>query len=96
MSWFLVVYFLANGSWIEADLLKKEGWSPIQKSSYKICIQQANEANDRFIKIAEYKEIELDIKFKCECRKNNENPNEINCKKRNWIQKFWDKITLIN
>ena len=40
MNWFIVVYFLVNGSWIEADQLEKEGWSPISQSSYEICINK--------------------------------------------------------
>ena len=96
MNWFIVVYFLVNGTWVEADLLNKEGWSPILQPNYEICIDKTNEANNRFIKIAEFKEIELDIKFKCECKKNIENLNEINCKERNWFQKIWDKWNLFN
>ena len=94
MNWFIVVYFLINGSWIEADQLEKEGWSPIVQHNYEICIQKTNESNERFQKIADYREIKLDIKFKCECRKNLEQPNEINCKKRNWFQKIWDKLNI--
>ena len=96
MNWFIVVYFLVNGSWIEADQLEKEGWSPISQPSYEICIQKINESNNRFKKIAEYREIEADINFKCECRENIEQPNEINCKPRNWLQKIYDKLFLIN
>ena len=94
MNWFIVVYFLINGSWIEADKLGKEGWSPIVQPNYKVCIQKINESNQRFKKIADYRETELDIKFKCECRKNLEQPNEINCKTRNWFQNIWDKISI--
>ena len=94
MNWFIVVYFLVNGSWIEADQLEKEGWSPISQSSYEVCIQKINESNNRFKKIAEYREIEVDIKFKCECRENKEKPNEINCKQRNWFQKLWYKYII--
>ena len=94
MNWFLVVYFLVSGSWIEADQLGKEGWSPITQPNYKVCIQKINESNQRFKKIADYRETELDIKFKCECRKNLEQPNEINCKTRNWFQKIWDKVSI--
>ena len=96
MNWFIVVYFLINGSWIEADNLKKEGWSPIEQPSYEICIQKINESNDRFIKIAQYRETELDIKFQCECRQNINNPNKINCKNRNWFQKIYDRLFLSN
>ena len=96
MNWFIVVYFLVNGSWIEADQLRKEGWSPITQSSYEVCIQKINESNNRFKKIAEYREIEVDINFKCECRKSIEKPNEINCKSRNWLQKIYDELFLIN
>ena len=92
MNWFLVVYFLVNDVWIEADTLEKEGWSAIQQPSFSICIEKMNETNERFIKIAEFKNIELDIKFECECRKNIEKPNTINCKERHWLQKFWDKL----
>ena len=92
MNWFIVVYFLVNESWMEADKLNKEGWSSIIQPNYKTCIEKINETNNRFIKIAKFKNIPLDIKFECECRKNNENLNEINCKKRNWFQKIWDKI----
>ena len=95
MNWFIVVYFLINGSWVEADKLNKEGWSPIIQSEYKICITKINESNNRFIKIAENRNIEVDIMFKCECRKNIEQPNEINCKPRNWFQKILDKIVII-
>ena len=95
MNWFIVVYFLLNGLWIEADKLEKEGWSPIAQSSYEICIQKINESNNRFKKIAEYRDIEVDIKFKCECRKNIEQPNEIYCKPRNWLQQLLDKYILI-
>ena len=63
MEWFIVVYFFVKGSWIEADLLGKEGWSPISQPNYKICIQKIRKSNERFIKIAEYRETELDIKF---------------------------------
>ena len=94
MNWFIVVYFLVNGSWIQADLLDKEGWSPITQPNYKVCIQKINESNERFNKIAEYRETELDIKFKCECRINLEQPDKINCKPRNWFQKIWDKISI--
>ena len=95
MEWFIVVYFFVKGSWIEADLLGKEGWSPITQPNYKICIQKINESNKRFIKIAEYRETELDIMFKCECRINLDQPNQINCKPRNWVQKIYDKLFLI-
>ena len=40
------------------------------------------------------RETELDIKFICECRKNTESTNKINCKERNWFQKIWDKISI--
>ena len=50
MNWFIVVYFLVNGSWIQADLLDKEGWSPITQPNYKVCIQKINESNQRFKK----------------------------------------------
>ena len=92
MNWYIIVFFLVNGSWIEADKLNKEGWSPIEKSSYNICIEKINESNARFKKIADYREIEVNIKFKCECRKNIQKPNEINCKPRNWFQKLIEKI----
>ena len=95
MNWFIVVYFLINGSWVEADKLNKEGWSPIIQSEYKICIAKINESNNRFIKIAENRNIEVDIMFKCECRKSIEQPDEINCKPRNWFQKILDKIVII-
>ena len=92
MNWFIVVYFLVNGSWIEADNLEKEGWSPISQPNYEVCTRKINESNIRFKKIAEYREIEVDINFKCECRENIEQPNEINCKPRNWFQQLWDKF----
>ena len=95
MEWFLVVYFLVNGSWIEADKINKEGWSPIVQPTYNICIEKINDSNERFRKIADYRETELDIKFKCECRKKNESKNIINCKERNWFQKIYDKLFLI-
>ena len=95
MEWFLVVYFLVNGSWIEADKINKEGWSPIVQPTYNICVEKINDSNERFRKIADYREIELDINFKCECRKNNESTNIINCKERNWFQKIYDKLFLI-
>ena len=95
MNWFIVVYFLVNGSWIEADNLEKEGWSPISQPNYEVCTRKINESNIRFKKIAEYREIEVDINFKCECRENIEKPNEINCKPRNWFQKIYDKLFLI-
>ena len=95
MEWFLVVYFLVNGSWIEADKINKEGWSPIVQPTYNVCIEKINDSNERFRKIADYRETELDIKFKCECRKNNESTNIMNCKERNWFQKIYDKLFLI-
>ena len=95
MEWFLVVYFLVNGSWIEADKINKEGWSPIVQPTYNVCIEKINDSNERFRKIADYREIELDIKFKCECRKKKESTNIINCKERNWFQKIYDKLFLI-
>ena len=95
MEWFLVVYFLVNGSWIEADKINKEGWSPIVQHTYNVCIEKINDSNERFRKIADYRETELDIKFKCECRKKNESKNIINCKERNWFQKIYDKLFLI-
>ena len=95
MEWFLVVYFLVNGSWIEADKINKEGWSPIVQPTYNVCIEKINDSNERFRKIADYRETELDIKFKCECKKNNESTNIINCKERNWFQKIYDKLFLI-
>ena len=95
MNWFIVVYFLVNGSWVEADKIGKEGWSPIVQDSYYNCIEKINKSNNRFKKIAEYREIELDIKFTCECRKDIEDPKIINCKERNWFQKIYDKLFLI-
>ena len=95
MEWFLVVYFLVNGSWIEADKINKEGWSPIAQPTYNVCIEKINDSNERFRKIADYRETELDIKFKCECRKNNESTNIINCKEGNRFQKIYDKLFLI-
>ena len=95
MNWFIVVYFLINGSWVDADKLDKEGWSPIIQPTYEICINKINESNIRFKKIADYREIDLDIKFQCECRKNINNPKKINCKDRNWFQKIYDKLFLI-
>ena len=95
MNWFLVVYFLVNGSWIEADKINKEGWSPIEQNDYYSCIEKINNSNARFRKIAEFREIELDIKFNCECRDNQNNPNEINCKNRNLFQSIYDKLFLI-
>ena len=94
MNWFIVVYFLVNVSWIEADKLNKEGWSPSLEPNYENCVQKTNEANKRFKRIAEYREIELNIKMQCECRENIEKPNEINCKPRNWFQKIWDWINI--
>ena len=64
MNWFIVVYFLINGSWMEADQLNKEGWSPSAQPNYETCIQKINDSNERFKKIAEYREIELDIKIR--------------------------------
>ena len=75
MNWFIVVYFLVNGSWLEADQIEKEGWSPSVQPNYEICIERISESNDRFKKIAEYREIEVDINFKCECRENIEQTN---------------------
>ena len=95
MNWFIVVFFLVNGSWVDADKLNKEGWSPIIQPTYEICINKINESNNRFKKIADYREIDLDIKFQCECRINIDNPKEINCKDRNWFQKIYDKLFLI-
>ena len=95
MNWFIVVYFLVNGSWLEADQIDKEGWSPSVQPNYEICIERINESNDPFKKIAEYREIEVDINFKCECRENIEQQNEKNCKPRNWFQQLWDKFILV-
>ena len=95
MNWFIVVYFLVNGSFVDADKLNKEGWSPIIQPTYEICINKINESNIRFKKIADYREVDLDIKFQCECRKNIDNPKETNCKDRNWFQKIYDKLFLI-
>ena len=95
MNWFIVVYFLVNGSWVDTDKLNKEGWSPIIQPTYEICINKINESNIRFKKIADYREMDLDIKFQCECRKNIDNPKEINCKDRNWFQKIYDQLFLI-
>ena len=95
MNWFIVVYFLINGSWIEADQLNKEGWSPSVQPNYETCIQKANDSNKRFKGIAEHRGIELDIKMQCECRKNIESPEIISCKERNWFQKIYDKLFLI-
>ena len=95
MNWFIVVYFLINGLWIEADQLNKEGWSPILQPNYETCIQKINDSNTRFKKIADYREIELDIKFQCECRENKDHPNKINCQQRNWFQKIYDNLFLI-
>ena len=95
MNWFIVVYFLVNGAWVEAEKIGKEGWSPIIQKDYYTCIEKINESNKRFQKIAEYREIELDIKFQCECKKDTENTEIINCKDRNWYQKIYDKLFLI-
>tara|TARA_B100001123_G_C14754381_1_gene806223 strand:+ start:169 stop:462 length:294 start_codon:yes stop_codon:yes gene_type:complete len=94
MNWFIVVYFFVNGSWEEADKINKEGWSPILQPNYIECVEKINESNDRFKKIADYREVELDIKFKCECRENKEHTNAINCKTRNWFKKLLDKINI--
>ena len=80
---------------ITRDKLNKEGWSPITQPNYEVCMQKINESNQRFKKIADYREIKVDINFKCECRENTEKPNEINCKPRNWFQKIYDKLFLI-
>ena len=48
MNWFIVVYFLVNGAWIEADKMGKEGWSPILQKDYYTCIEKINESNKRF------------------------------------------------
>ena len=53
MNWFIVVYFFVNGSWVDADKLNKEGWSPIIQPTYEICINKINESNIRFKKIAD-------------------------------------------
>ena len=45
MNWFIVVYFIVNGSWIEVDKLNKEGWSPIEQSNYNVCIEKINESD---------------------------------------------------
>ena len=82
MNWFIVVFFLVNGTWIEADQMGEHGWSPITQPNYKVCIQKINESNERFIKIADYREIEVDIKFECECRENLEKPREIHMSER--------------
>ena len=95
MNWFIVVYFFVNSNWIEADQLNKEGWSPSIQPNYETCIQKINDSNKRFKKIAEYREIELNIKMQCECRENIESTKIINCKKRNWFQKIYDKLFLI-
>ena len=95
MNWFIVVYFLVNGSWIEADKLNKEGWSSTLETNYENCAQKAYDANKRFERIAEHKKIELNIKMECECRINAENPDLIYCKERNWFQKIYDKLFLI-
>ena len=86
MNWFIVVYFLVNGAWIEADKLGKEGWSPILQNDYKTCNAKINESNERFEKIAEYRKVELDIKFHCECRKNIEQSNIINSHNTTTVQ----------
>ena len=86
MEWFLVVYFLVNGSWVEADKIKKDGWSPIVQPTYNVCIEKINDSNERFRKIADYREIKLDIKFKCECRIKKESTN---------IGRWKDKNTFI-
>ena len=95
MEWFIVVYFLVKGNWIEADKLDKEGWSPIIQTNYYECIERINDSNERFKKISDYREIDLDIKFTCECRENKENLNIKNCKERNWLLKIYDKLFLI-
>ena len=46
MNWFIVIYFLINGSWIEADQLNKEGWSPSVQPNYETCIQKINDSID--------------------------------------------------
>ena len=92
MNWFIVVYFFVNGSWTEADILKKEGWSPIEQPSYEICMKKINESNERFKKIADYRNTELDIKFTCECRKNENSKNNNDCKQRNWLQRKIDAL----
>ena len=49
MNWFIVVYFLVNSTWIEADQLGKEGWSPITQPNYNICIKKVNESKFNFV-----------------------------------------------
>ncbi len=87
MNWFLVVFFLVNGSWIEAEKLDKEGWSSTIQPSYKVCLNKMKEINNRFEDIAKYKKIELSIKFECKCLENINNLDIKNCKPRNWFQK---------
>lgn len=90
MGWFIVVFFLVNAEWIDADRLEKEGWSKIAQPSYQECRVKIKEMNTRFEKIAIYREVDLTIKFECECLNNN--TNQVNCKPRNWFQKkIYDK-----
>ena len=60
----------------------------------RINIIPVSELTDQHL-IAEYREIELDIKFKCECRENDGSKDIINCKERNWFQKIYDNLFLI-
>ena len=94
MNWFIVVYFLVNGSWVEADKINKEGWSPIIQPDYYTCVEKINNTNKRFKKISDYRDVELDINFKCECREN-DNDEAINCKERNFFQKIYENLFLI-
>ena len=66
MKWFLVVYFLVNGEWVEAGKLNKEGWWAIEKESEKVCLEKMNFANYNLKRIADYRQIVPDVKFACE------------------------------
>ena len=66
MKWFLVVYFLVNGEWIEAGKLNKEGWWAVEKESKQTCLEKMNFANNNLKRIADYRQIVLDTKFECE------------------------------
>jgi len=66
MKWFLVVYFLVNGEWIEAGKLNKEGWWAVEKENKEVCLEKMNFANYNLKRIADYRQIVSNVKFECE------------------------------
>ena len=46
MKWFLVVYFLVNGSWYPGEVIEPDGWSSIEYATKEECEHRRDFMNE--------------------------------------------------